>query len=352
MPSLILLATEAAAEAGDGNAGATIAVVILLLALAAFAVAYLVVGPGRRRGPRVRGDIPLAMRPYHSDEELETTGLERAMAWGVALAVFSAVFLPLYWLIEPSRINDAVDDFYKRDVTMGRQLYAQNCVTCHGPDAEGGTAPHPDPDVDAPWPAPQLNNIAARYEDSEIVEDLRQFIVDTIRQGRPGTPMPAWSSAFAGPMNDQQVETIADYILSIQTGKLPEAEAFVGASGEELFANNCARCHGQDAQGRVGPQLVNLFERYGADPDRPETLEEVREHIVFTLETGRLVPGATPMPSFSNLLTPDQMQRIVDYLESIQQTGGPSFGQIGGDPRPSGDDDSGGATADDTGSDE
>lgn len=335
MSSLILLATEATAEGGGGNPGATIAVVILLAALGAFAVAYFVVGPGRRRGPKVRGDIPLAMRPYHSDEELETTGLERAMAWGVALSVFAAIFIPLYWLIEPQRIDEKIDEFYLRDVAFGRAEFAAACATCHGPDAGGGFAGHPDPEIDTPWPAPRLNNIVARYEDSEIVTDVREFLIQTIKQGRPGTPMPAWGAAYAGPMNDQQVEAIADYILSIQTGEVPavDAAAFVGASGEDLFGNNCARCHGQNAEGRVGPQLLNLFERYGADPGDPASVQEVREHILYTLQNGRWVPGVAPMPSFANELTEDAMNRIIDYLESIQKVGGPSYGQVGGDPK-------------------
>ncbi|MBW3657350.1 MAG: cytochrome c [Actinobacteria bacterium] len=347
MSSLLLLATEATSEGGGGNPGATIAVVILLIALAAFAVAYFIVGPGRRRGPKVRGDIPLAMRPYHSDEELETTGLERAMSWGVALAVFSALFVPLYWLVEPERIDHKIDEYYLRDVAFGRSLYGENCVTCHGPNAEGGSAPHPDPEVDAPWPAPRLDNIVARYEDNpELIPDIREFIEMTIAHGRPGTPMPAWGSAYNGPMNDQQIDAITNYILSIQTGELPEAQAFAGAQGEDLFGTHCARCHGADAEGYIGPQLINIFERYGATEGDEASIEEVREHIRFTILTGRNVPGHTPMPPFEGVLSDEAIEELIAYIESLQQTGGPAYGQIGGDPGD--DDDAGDAQADTT----
>jgi mono/diheme cytochrome c family protein len=319
MSDLYFLATEAS-EGASGMQGGTIAVIILLAALAAFAVAYFVVGPGRRRGPKRHGDIPLSMRPYHSDEELETTGLERAMAWGVALSVFMAVFLPLYWFIEPTRINDARDTFYGRDVSMGRELYAANCTTCHGQNAEGGFAPHPDPEVDAPWPAPALENLMARYEESEIVTDVRSFVITTIEQGRPGTPMPAWGAAYQGPLNDQQIEAIADYVLSIQTGEIDEAQAFVGASGDEIFEQNCARCHGYDAEGRVGPQLTNVFARYGATPDDAASIQGATDAIRSTVVKGRYVPTGAPMPSFEDELTPDAIDRVVDYLRSIQDT--------------------------------
>lgn len=325
--NLLLLAaetaetTEAAAE-GGGGIGGTVAVALLVGALLLFAIAYVVVGPGRRKGARTRGDIPLAMRPYHSDEELETTGLERAMSWAVALAMFIAVFIPLYWVVEPSRIEDKKDEFYEEDVSLGRELYAANCTTCHGANAEGGSAPHPDPEVDASWPAPALDNIAARYEDSNVVTDVEYFIEQTLRVGRPGTPMPAWSSAFAGPMNDQQIEAITAYILAIQTGELeePDAQAFVGQSGEELTQNNCARCHGQDLRGRVGPNLRVIFDQFGATPGEAgeEAITEARESVEYILTNGLYVPTGAWMPSFTNDLTPSAITKIIDYLESIQ----------------------------------
>lgn len=332
---LVYLATEA--TEGDGGTGMTIAIVILLVGLAAFAIAYLVVGPGRRRaGAKRVGDIPLAMRPYHSDEELESTGLERAMAWGVAFSLFSAVFLAAYWLVEPNRINNKIDEFYMEDVQHGRTLFVNNCATCHGEQAGGGSAPNPY--SDAPWPAPALDNIQARYEDSEIVLDVREFVEQTIKQGRPGTPMPAWGADFLGPLNDFEVHQLVEYIMSIQTGEVEavDAEAFVGASGEDLWSANCARCHGDDLQGQVGPQLLNVFERYGWNPESEnadEQAEEVREMIRQTVRNGRLVPTGAIMPPFGDL-PDDALESIIDYIESQQETGGPSYGQVGGDPQP------------------
>jgi mono/diheme cytochrome c family protein len=322
------------AEAGGS---ATVPIVILLVALAGFALAYFVVGPGKRRGPKRHADIPLAMRPYHSDEELETTGMERAMSWGVALAVFASLFIPLYWLIEPTRINNAVDDFYEQDVAAGRTEYQNACASCHGTNLEGGSAPHPDPDVTAPWPAPALDNIVARYQDSEIVEDVEDFIRLTLDYGRPGTPMQAFSTLSGGSLSDNQVDQIIAYILSVQTGELPEATSYVGASGEDVFANECARCHGQNAEGRVGPQLINVFERYGWTGEDDASLEEARAAVRNALEVGRFIPGKAPMPSFDQTLSADAIEAVIDHIESIQETGGPRFGQIGGDPEPADD---------------
>ncbi|MFT5563839.1 MAG: mono/diheme cytochrome c family protein [Myxococcota bacterium] len=330
--NLLLLATEATGEATDaaeavGSSGASLAVWLGIGLLALFAIAFVVVGPGKTSGPKTRGDIPLAMRPYHSDEELETTGLERAMSWAVALALFIAVFIPLYWIVEPDRIEQKKDEFYNEDIELGRALYAANCTTCHGVNAEGGVAPHPDPNVSAPWPAPQLNNIAARYADSEIVSDLDGFIYLTLDQGRPGSPMPAWGSRYSGPMNDQELQVITTYLLAIQTGELvaPDAQAFVGQSGEELYQNNCARCHGADANGRVGPNLRIMFDQFGANSGAnavavAASTEQARLAVRYILNNGLYVPTGAPMPSFANVLTEDALEVLLDYLASIQVT--------------------------------
>ena len=321
-----------AAETGGSG---TVPLLILIVALVGFAAAYFVVGPGRRTGPRRNADIPLAMRPYHSDEELESTGMERAMSWGVALAVFASLFLPLYWLIEPTRINNAVNDFYESDVASGRLEYANACASCHGVNLEGGSAPHPDPEVDAAWPAPALDNIVARYAESEIVTDVREFILLTLVHGRPGTPMNAFGVANGGVYSDNQLEQIATYILAVQTGEIPEAQAFVGRSGEDVFENSCARCHGYDAQGGVGPQLWNVYERYGWSGEDDDSLVQARAAARQAVVNGRNLPGNAPMPSFRLELTDDAIDSVIEHLESFQELGGPRSAQMGGLPEAS-----------------
>ncbi len=297
----------------------------------------------RRSGP-AGGVAPGATRTSRSrcarttpTRSSRSSGMERAMSWGVALAVFSGLFLGLYWLIEPGRINNAVDDFYAHDVQAGRTQYQNACASCHGVDLSGGSAPHPSADIDAPWPAPSLDNIVARYADSEVVGDVRQFIEMTLNYGRPGTPMQAFSTRSGGSLSDNQISQLVTYILSVQTGEVPDidAQAFVGRSGEDLFGANCARCHGEQGEGYVGPQLLNVFERYGWGGDADDAGAETARAVVRdTVEGGRMVPGMAPMPPFDQVLTDDAIDAIIDHIESIQQTGGPRFGQVGGDPQP------------------
>jgi mono/diheme cytochrome c family protein len=325
MPQPFVLVTSS-------GSGGSVPVIILLVALAGFALAYFVVGPGRRKGPKRYADIPLAMRPYHSDEELESTGMERAMAWGVAFAVFASLFLPLYWLIEPGRINGRVEDFYAQDVAKGRAQYQNACASCHGVNLDGGSAPHPDPTVTAPWPVPALNNIVARYDESAIVTDVREHILLTLTYGRRGTPMQAFSAGQGGALSDLQIEQITAYILSVQTGEIPQAMSYAGRSGDDVFANNCARCHGAGGEGYIGPQLLNVFERYGWVPGDDASLEAAKAAVRQVLYNGRNVPGQAPMPAFGATLSPSAIEAVIAHLESFQTTGGPRTGQLGGEP--------------------
>lgn len=291
-----------------------IAVIVLLVGLAGFTLAYFLVGPGRRRGPKPPGDIPLAARPYHSDDELESSGLERAMAWGVAMVLFMALFLPVYWLLEPERIEAQQEEYHQEDVEQGRLQFAETCASCHGSDASGGFASYtiPDSGETIQWPAPNLRTIVDRYEGTAAEPlDIREFISTTIERGRPGTPMPAWSAAFGGGLNDQEIEWLVDYILAIQEPAEGEEESFEGASGSEIFDANCARCHGFDAEGRVGPGLHDVFARYGGE-------ENARLAVRTTIENGRLVPTGASMPAWDGVLSDSAIDRLVQYIASIQ----------------------------------
>src|SRR5688572_1609717 len=111
--------------------------IIGLLALAAVIVIVLLL-MNAARGRRRLEDIPPAMRPGYSDEELEGKVLERYMGWGLVLTAIFAIFLPLYWMREPARVNAAIEASAVQDFERGEQLFVTNCSLCHGATAEGG----------------------------------------------------------------------------------------------------------------------------------------------------------------------------------------------------------------------
>lgn len=302
-----------------------------ILALAALAViVFLSVSANRKR--KAIEDVPPAMRPAYSDEQLETNVFERYQAWGLIMTLFFAVFFPIYYFNESNRLNSETEEFFVASVVRGEELFnGPNadglCINCHGAEGAGGGAPSPY-DAESTWPAPRLSNMVKRYEDNRNVKDIEQFLRATIERGRPGTPMPTWGSAFGGSLNDQQIDDLVNYILAIQVDEVEEATSASNMSGEQLFADNCAKCHGADLEGVVGPALTNVFERHN------ETT------ILAILQNGIIVPNMASMPPWQKgymyqgaRYNDAALQRIIDYLKS-RQTDAPSrdTGEAAGDP--------------------
>lgn len=196
---------------------------------------------------RKKLSVPIGFRPAPSDDELETNVLERWQGWGLLLLLFLALFLPLYFLFfENQRSNDAALEQRAKSIKRGAAIYAQGkpgahgfqagCARCHGTFAGGGVVPafKSSPTADPrDYPAPALTDIFKRQivDAKKTPRDAYRFVYDTIAQGRPGTPMPTWGLGYGGPMNDQQIEDVINYLLSIQTG-LPDQVATEIALGD------------------------------------------------------------------------------------------------------------------------
>ena len=73
--------------------------------------------------------------------------------------------------------------------------------------------------------------------------------------------------------------------------------------GATLFAANCASCHGRDGEGSIGPQL--------SDGTVAKQLTEAQS--VAFVSNG----GVPPMPKFSTVLSPAQIQQVVTYIRNL-----------------------------------
>jgi mono/diheme cytochrome c family protein len=193
--------------------GATL-VVLLILGLLVYVWVNL-----RESRDEVGSEIELApnRKPYYDDEALETTVLNRTLRWALVLLVVIAVGLPLYWLNEPSRQSGAIEGFQSTFVARGEQLYVEGsqCQNCHGPEGTGGQAPYTITDAEGAfvatvnWRAPALDTVLLRFTREEV-----EYIIN---YGRPFSPMPGWgASVNKGPLNEQQVTNLVDYLDSIQ----------------------------------------------------------------------------------------------------------------------------------------
>lgn len=365
---------------------------VLFAVILAGWVVYLILNVGSAKR-EIGSEIELAAnrKPYYDDEVLEGRRLERVQLLGVLLLIVVVVGLPLYWVLEPSRLAGAreyeVDEFtgwgaaYFETAANG----GFDCAGCHGGmTATGGAKEYAleDPTTGevrmVQWKAPALNTVFYRFDEEEV-----RFI---LTYGRPFSPMSAWGVDGGGALNDQQIDTVIVYLKSIQIepvdcteagadpltievpdpniddpdpvicdgGKLPKenrdeiatsantaADALVSdgdyatrdeAMGEALFnlelasgAFSCARCHtqgwsyddpGQPGQGALGWNLTG-----GATSKHFPSEQSMKDFVTTGSENGVVYgeqgQGSGKMPAFGQMLTPEQIDAVVDYVRSL-----------------------------------
>ena len=136
----------------------------------------------------------------------------------------------------------------------GRTLFGDNCAVCHGRDARGGKG------------FPNLTTSSSLWGGS--LEAIEQTIRVGINSTHPDTrisQMPAFGRD--GMLKRDEMENVVAYVLSLsnRAGGVPAARI---AAGREVYAANCAACHGAEAKGNpeVGaPDLTDSYWTHGGD---------------------------------------------------------------------------------------
>lgn len=215
----ILAATSGARAAAI--AGAVIVVLVFVLGAATFAL----------RRPRRPGepDIPPTMRPGPTDAELEGPRLWRLQAWGLVLVLFLAIWIPVYWLREPSANVADQQELQTQSIQRGQADVQLNstanpegigCVRCHGSRLQGWYNVFNGVVVSTP----DLQTVCggAKYGHPQIAG--AQDLINVIEQGRPNTDMPSWSVRYSGSLDDQQINDIVNYIISMDQQHIPKKD--------------------------------------------------------------------------------------------------------------------------------
>ena len=332
-----------------------IAVIVVAATLGLLVVLLLMYGRPRRA--RQEG-LPTNFARGDPDSILEGPRLHRMLNWMFASSVLITGFLVVYFVVEPFREAAYGKKFHQQSVDRGHIEFAPNtaegqqganCAQCHGPEGEGGFAA-----TDPNWPAPPLNNVLERYTRDEVMR--------IIRQGRPGTPMPSWGLEFGGPLNEQKIEDITNFVESIQ---VPEDKHWELAAdikdGREVFDRKCAVCHGDDATGQAmgqplptffAPDLTTEFYRLGLKvkrvditldlrnaalarhADNPDPSDEEVQRRLDALSDAEVMEAGekaalntimrgrpnTPMPAWQARIREQQIKAVVAYLKSIQRS--------------------------------
>jgi len=99
-------------------------------------------------------------------------------------------------------------------------------------------------------------------------------------------------------------------VVKVAEAAVPEKNPFEGNAdaikeGKNIFETNCAVCHGKDAKGGIGPNLLRKDFKYGrSDSD-----------LYTSISKGR--PGG--MPDWEPKIGRDRIWKVIAYLRTIQE---------------------------------
>ncbi|MDT0574944.1 cytochrome-c oxidase, cbb3-type subunit III [Croceicoccus sp. F390] len=184
-------------------------------------------------------------------------------------------------------------------VAGGAAAFKVNCVQCHGSGAAGSKG------------YPNLND-----DDWLWGGDLKAIeytLVHGIRQQGDDETRMSIMPPFAGVFEPAQLNALVDHVLSLSGKAQPNA------AGAQIYADNCAVCHGAIGQGsrELGaPQLNDAIWLYGSS--RAEVTAQI------------LAPQLGMMPKWAGRLDPVTIKMLAAYVHSLG--GGEDFVEVAENP--------------------
>lgn len=143
--------------------------------------------------------VPKSQAPAPFEPPWLERSLDRHYAWGLVFMAVLIVAFPVYRWREPGLRSNAKAEQQTSYTRSGQALFSQNCASCHGEAATGGST------------APTLD--ASQFLGSTSDEQIRLLVAG----GVSGTSMSAWSLDFGGPLTDQQIAQVTAYLRSLET---------------------------------------------------------------------------------------------------------------------------------------
>jgi len=227
------------------------------------------------------------------------------------------------------------------EVDEGRQLFIDNCAVCHGPDGNA---------------VPGVDLGHGKFKRASSYDNL----VEIIRDGVPGTAMPAFSKE----LKDLEMRTIIAYLRFMAANAYSTSAPGDPVRGKAIFEGKgeCLNCHRiKDKGSRLGPDLTEIgglrrmieLERSLLEPNAEILLQNRLVRLVTrdgVTITGRLLNQDTfsvqlidskerlhslqksslkeyafidksPMPTYRDKLSPPELADLVSYLVSLKGIG-------------------------------
>jgi len=212
----------------------------------------------------------------------------------------------------------------------GKKLYRRYCKGCHGPLGDGNGE-------NAAWIDPKPRDfVAATFKCRSTPTGTLptdQDLYDSVSRGFTNSNMPHWDSL--PPQN--RIDLVA-YLKAFSPRwqsekpgdpiKVPAESAVTAQSvahGGELFQKmECWKCHGQQGRGD-GPSAATLTDSKD-QPIRPYNFADAGNDARFKCGSSNedlyriFMTGldGTPMPSFADVIQPNDAWDLVHYLRTLQ----------------------------------
>jgi len=192
----------------------------------------------------------------------------------------------------------------------GRQLFLQNCGTCHklAQAASSGTQ---GPDLDAAF--------AAGREIGMDSDTIKGIVRAQVERPYPSNPTLPGISMPANILEGNDLDDVAAYVAKyagVPGAQPPQVGG--GGPGAEIYANNgCGGCHtlaAAESSGTAGPDLDKFV------PDLSKT--QVEEAIVDPNKAKAKGYENAVMPSFAGKLSATELNDLVKFLMSSAGSGG------------------------------
>jgi len=181
------------------------------------------------------------------------------------------------------------------DITRGHQIYQRSCASCHGTrgeaDGPGVAGLHPRP---------------ANLAEHEYTLDRLSF---ALWYGVAGTAMPAWRD-----LSSADRSAVAAAVRSFHAPQTePELPANILSLGAQVYAANCAQCHGEKGAGD-GWAVAELR-------IVPTNLRDEKPSFAESLRALRNGVEGTQMAPWTGRLSEVDLSAVAYYVRSLYQPG-------------------------------
>ena len=273
------------------------------------------------RGHRVQ------VRPMPRHERIRRPAL-----WAILGLLWSASLL----VAAQNSTQDRAGEYAPADIAYGARLYDAQCTTCHGANGDGVGG---------------VDLRSGRFRNAVTDQDLTRVITSGIQ----GTGMLAFKFDLS------EIAGIIAYLRNMNTFDRGSVKAGDAGRGRTVFdgKGDCARCHRVDAQGsRVAPNLSDIGATRSAGTllrsltDPNSQMMPINRPVRAVARDGKVINGrrlnedtytvqliddqekllsltkadlreytiltVSPMPSYKDRLTQDELADLVAYLLSLK----------------------------------